>query len=304
MNDTQHRGFDALPNELLYDILQSFTTKHVLTFAPVSRRFHSICVRILQNRLTVAATLLDHVLILELYPPSARLTAGKLFCTSLGTSLLDEESLESVSDSAKIGHLGKAVYSKFRPQHQEVRRPSLKHPAGDIPGSRTHPSSADPSIHAHNAESNLVSQQVSLDADELFTQLIATLMLVKPGPRPDTILTAVEVCEGTIRVWRDWLAKQNKANIDSTSSRSPADDPSTLWVNTADQAVGVKFRVKERKWKRDVPILVSADEEVAVSYTVDLEEVVLRTSHLLFMVEESLREQYEPLSRQLYLRPV
>ncbi|KAG9628964.1 hypothetical protein KCV04_g10846, partial [Aureobasidium melanogenum] len=304
MDDTQHRGFDALPNELLYDILQSFTTKNVLTFAPVSRRFHSICVRILQNRLTAAATLLDHILMLELYPPSARLTAGKLFCTSLGTSLLDQESLESIPDSAKIGHLGKAVYSKFRPQHQEVRRPSVKHPAGDIPGSRTHPSSADPSIHVHNAESNLVSQQVSLDADELFTQLIATLMLVKPGPRPDTILTAVEVCEGTIRVWRDWLAKQNKANVDSTSSYSPADDPSILWVNTADHAVGVKFRVKERKWKRDVPVLISADEEVAVSYTVDLEEVVLRTSHLLFMVEESLREQYEPLSRQLYLRPV
>ncbi|KAG9524020.1 hypothetical protein KCU93_g6395, partial [Aureobasidium melanogenum] len=304
MGDTQHRGFDALPNELLYDILHSFTTKNVLTFAPVSRRFHSICVRILQNRLTAAATLLDHVLMLELYPPSARLTAGKLFCTSLGTSLLDQESLESIPDSAKIRHLGKAVYSKFRPQHQEVRRPSAKHPAGDIPGSRTHPSSADPSIHVHNAESNLVSQQVSLDADELFTQLIATLMLVKPGPRPDTILTAVEVCEGTIRVWRDWLAKQNKANIDSTSSCSPADDPSILWVNTADHAVGVKFSVKERKWKRDIPVLISADEEVAVSYTVELEEVVLRTSHLLFMVEESLREQYEPLSRQLYLRPV
>lgn len=254
--------------------------------------------------MAAAATLLDHILLLELYPPSARLTAGKLFCTSLGTSLLDEKSFESVPDSAKIGHLGKAVYSRFRPQHQEVRRPSIKHPAGDIPGSRTHPSSADPSIHVRNTESNLVSQQVSLDADELFTQLIATLMLVKPGPRPETILTAVEVCEGTIRVWRDWLAEQAKASNDLASSCSPADDSSILWVNTVDKTVGVKFKVKERKWKRDVPVLVSADEEVAVSYTVDLEEVVLRTSHLLFMVEESLREQYEPMSRQLYLRPI
>ncbi|KAH0293265.1 hypothetical protein M436DRAFT_72099 [Aureobasidium namibiae CBS 147.97] len=304
MDSAQLRGFEALPNELLYDILQSFTTEHVLTFAPVSRRFHSICVRILQNRLTAAATLLDHILMLELYPPSARLTAGKLFCTSLGTSGLDDESLKSLPDSARIGHLGKAVYSRFRPQHQEIRRPSLKHPAGDIPGSRTHPSSADPSIHVHNTESNLVSQQVSLDADELFTQLIATLMLVKPGPRPDTILTAVEVSEGTIRVWRDWLAKQTNAGVNSTSSTPPS-EPSILWVtNTANNAVGVKFRVKERKWKRDNPVLFSSEEEIAVSYTVDLEEVVLRTSHLLFMVEESLREQYEPLSRQLYLRPV
>jgi hypothetical protein len=253
--------------------------------------------------LTAAATLLDHILMLELYPPSARLTAGKLFCTSLGTLGLDEESINSLSDSFKIGHLGKAVYSRFRPQHQETRRPSLKHPAGDIPGSRTHPSSADPSIHVHNTESNLVSQQVSLDADELFTQLIATLMIVKPGPRPDTILTAVEVCEGTIRVWRDWLATQTKVTTNSISS-APANDPSILWVNTANNAVGVKFQVKEKKWKKDNPILFSPEEEVAVSYTVDLEEVVLRTSHLLFMVEESLREQYEPLSRQLYLRPV
>jgi len=303
MDCTKLRGFEALPNELLYDILQSFTTKNVLTFAPVSRRFYSTCVRILQNRLTAASTLLDHILMLELYPPSARLTAGKLFCTSLGTSGLDEESINSLPDSAKVGHLGKAVYSRFRPQHQETRRPSLKHPAGDIPGSRTHPSSADPSIHVHNTESNLVSQQVSLDADELFTQLIATLMIVKPGPRPDTILTAVEVCEGTIRVWRDWLATRNKAATNPTSS-APANDPSILWVNTANNAVGVKFKVKEKKWKRDNPILIASKEEVAVSYTVDLEEVVLRTSHLLFMVEESLREQYEPLSRQLYLRPV
>lgn len=242
---------------------------------------------------------------LELYPPSARLTAGKLFCTSLGTSGLDDESIRSLPDSARIGHLGKAVYSRFRPQHQEIRRPSLKHPAGDIPGSRTHPSSADPSIHVHNTESNLVSQPVSLDADELFTQLIATLMLVKPGPRPDTILTAIEVCEGTIRVWRDWLAKRNKEAAANSTSSAPASDPSILWVtNTANNAVGVKFRVKEKKWKRDNPVLFSSEEEVAVSYTVELEEVVLRTSHLLFMVEESLREQYEPLSRQLYLRPV
>ncbi|KAI5197209.1 hypothetical protein E4T39_07379 [Aureobasidium subglaciale] len=304
MGSTQRRGFDALPNELLYDILQSFTTKHVLAFAPVSRRFHSICVRILQNRLTAAATLLDHVLVLELYPPSARLTAGQLFCTSLGTSELDETSIEGLPDSAKIGHLGKAVYSRFRPQHQELRRPSLKHPAGDIPGSRTHPSSANPSIHVRNVESNMVSQEVSLDADELFTQLIAALMLVKQGPRPDTILTAVEVCEGTIRVWRDWLANQTKDSAVTTSSGTQADDPSILWVNTATHTVGVKFRVRERKWKRDNPILVSSEAEVAVSYAVDLEEVVLRTSHLLFMVEESLREQNDPLSSQLFLRPV
>lgn len=297
-------GARLISDQLLYDILQSFTTKHVLTFAPVSRRFHAISVRILQNRLTAAATLLDHVLMLELYPPSARLTAGKLFCTSLGTSGLDDKSIERLSDSEKIGHLGKAVYSRFRPQHQEIlRRPSLKHPCGDVPGSRTHPSSADPMIHKYNAESNLVSQEVSLDAGELFTQLIATLMLVKPGPRPDTILTAVEVCEGTIRVWRDWLAKQAKTETTASFS-AQADDSTVLWVNTADHAVGVKFRVRERKWKRDNPVLFYSEEEVAVSYTVDLEEVVVRTSHLLFMVEESLREQYDPLSRQLFLRPV
>jgi hypothetical protein len=287
-------------------MLQSFHTKHVVRIAPVSRRFHAICVRILQNRLTIAATLLDHVLMLELYPPSARLTAGKLFCTSLGTSGLDESTINQLPDSTKISHLGTAVYSRFKPQyHEPVQRPSSRHPAGDIPGSRTHPSSAAPSIHSYDAESDSVSQQVSLDAGELFTQLIATLMLVKPGPRPGTLLTAVEVCEGTIRVWRDWLAKQNDSIPSSnTSLGAPGDDPSILWVNTADHVVGVKFRVKQRKWKRDNPILFSADEEVAVSYTVDLEEVVLRTSHLLSMVEESLREQYHPLSKQLFLGSV
>lgn len=291
--------------QLLYDILHSFTTKHVLTFAPVSRRFHAICVRILQNRLAAAATLLDHVLMLELYPPSARLTAGKLFCTSLGTSGLDDTSIETLPEAEKIGHLGKAVFSRFKPQrHEPVRKLLPRHPAGDIPGSRTHPSSAASSTQTHNHENDLVSQEVSLDAHELFTQLIATVMLVKPGPRPDTILTAVEVCEGTVRVWRDWLAEQAKKVPPPASSGHPKHDSAILWCNTANETVGVRFRVKERKWKRDNPILISADEEVAVSYTVDLEEVVLRTSHLLFMVEESLREQHDPLSRQLFLRPV
>lgn len=112
------------------------------------------------------------------------------------------------------------------------------------------------------------------------------------------LLSVQEVSEGTIRVWRKWLADQCESkkwtdgeNIvvhhDMSSSPSfsknnaiadgvaehhdPRKDPSILWINTRDDNVGIKFRVKERKWRRANPILFTSDIEVAASYEVEFE---------------------------------
>ncbi|KAJ9629899.1 hypothetical protein H2203_002284 [Taxawa tesnikishii (nom. ined.)] len=279
-------GINALPNELIYSILQPLPTSTLLALTPVSKRFHALTLRILHHRLTTAAGLGDHTLILECYHPSAKLFAGHLYCTSLGTPNLSD-SLEPCDPDGnyqvgEVGAMGK-LYTRFRPSRKEPDRepgsPTIvrRHPAGDIPGSRTHPSSASQSTQHQSAGSELVAETVSLDAHELFSQLCAVTNLVKIGPRRGLFMSIVEVSDGTIRVWRDWLAGQIGAGRKSAQSSKEGSvedltqDPSILWVNNSNNAVGIKFRVRERKWRRDNPILYSAEEEVAVSYYIEFE---------------------------------
>ncbi|TKA57845.1 hypothetical protein B0A49_10607, partial [Cryomyces minteri] len=54
----------------------------------------------------------------------------------------------------------------------------------------------------------------------------------------------------------------------------------------------IKFRVKERRWRRDNPILFQSDDEVAVSYSIEYEELLIRTTHLLLKVEKSLLQEH------------
>lgn len=98
----------------------------------------------------------------------------------------------------------------------------------------------------------------------------------------------------------------------SDTSEDPRKDGSILWVNTRDDNVGIKFKVKEKKWRRTtaMPILFESDVEVAVSYEVEFEgsssmkrchltladatnlvtEILVRTAHLLFTLEEAQQQ--------------
>jgi hypothetical protein len=144
-----------------------------------------------------------------------------------------------------------------------------------------------------------VSETVTVDAHDLFSQLTALAYLGKREPVRNHLCSTHSVTEGTIRVWRDWLSRQceskkwtdgepvvihhdlpssspssgkGKARSDSVTGRmDPTKDPSVLWINTRDQSVGIKFRVKERKWRRANPILYESDVEVAVCYIVEFE---------------------------------
>ena len=255
----------------MYSILALSATKDVLNLSSVSRRFHALALRIYHNRLTVAAALTEHTLLLECYHPSARLTAPPLFCTSKGTQGL-EDALEHGGDTplGKIAYL-ESLYTRFNPQRQEPERTAVRRArAGDIPGSRTHPSSSRQETNSSSTGLS-VSETVSLEAHELFSQLCCVTNMVTLGPRRGLFTSRVEVSDGTIRVFRNWLAKEVNAPTLRDEPLEPSKDRSILWVNTLDNLVGIKFRVRTRKRQQDNPILYASDEEVAVSYDIDYE---------------------------------
>lgn len=251
----------------------------------------------IHNRLQAAAGLDGHSLYIECHHPSARLTAANLFCTSLGTDGLDDLSLSIQDEESYVGQIKRVggLYSRFRPQRKESgANTSQRHPAGDVPGSRTHPSSSD-SNNANRDVDEAVSETVTVDAHELFSQLSTFAYLGKREPTRGLLFSIQDVSEGMIRVWRDWLARQcerktwtdgepvvthhdsasgsqNRGPDDGSGGlKDPTKDPSILWLNTRDDNVGIKFKVKERKWMRANPIMYSSEVEVPASYEVEFE---------------------------------
>lgn len=251
--------------------------------APVSRRFHSLIVRIVHNRMTLATGLDGHKLMLECYHPSAKLTAGKMYCTYLGTDGLVEALDQKANEPA--GHIGylRSLYSRFQPYRQETGRLIQQRTIpGDIPGSRTHPASPQNQREQRLGIGVLPTETVSLDAHELFSQLCVVSHMAKIAARKSVIQSFVELSDGVIRLRRDWLGQQlNKVVTESAGRTRLSEDSSILWVNNCNDDVGIKFRVRQHKPREDQPILYASEEEVAVSYYVEFEgkssmEVVLR----------------------------
>lgn len=288
----------SLPNELLLHILTPFPTTSLLPLTTVSHRLHALILRILHNRLLLAANLRDHTLLLECYHPSAKLTEPPLYCRYLGTDGLEDvlEMEDSSSyngtvteENTLVGRLGDMtnLYSRFRP-HRRASDPPRGARPGDVPGSRTHAlatSRAKQHALSELGEEERVRQILSLDSHELFTQLCAVINLAKAGPRNGLFLSFVEVEDGILRVWRDWLGKtagpdggwtesgtangEGSVLVTGTSSRLN-DEERILWIGNS-QNVGIKLRIRERKFRRDNPVLVAIDEDVAVSYDIEHE---------------------------------
>jgi len=144
-------------------------------------------------------------------------------------------------------------------------------------------------------EDEVVRDIVTVDAHDLFSQLMTVAYLGKREWTKGLLFSLQEVADGTIRVWRDWLSKHcesrsfsdhstvtiqqspaemsSKARSDSVTSVSdPSRDSKVLWVNTRGNDVGVKFRVKRQKQiATNMPLLFSSDVEVSVSYVVEFE---------------------------------
>ncbi|KAH7359531.1 F-box domain-containing protein [Pyrenochaeta sp. MPI-SDFR-AT-0127] len=298
-----------LPNELLLHLFAPIPTPGLLPLTILSSRIHTIILRILHNRLVAAAELHSHTLLLECYHPSAKLTEPPYFCTYHGT---DGLSLYDDSESAQrnVGRLGDMynMYSRFRPYRRELEdggRRVLPRP-GDVAGSRTFPGTVQDKY-----QGDTVKQMLGLEAHELFTQLVAQTNLVKIGPRKGLFTCFVGVEEGVLRVWRDWLsdmaamgpvadkivereietAGKGKAALKEAVGR-PVNlaDPRILWVNASKNS-GIRFNIMERKLQNNAPILIRNDEDMPVSYEIEYDELLIRTSYLLLMLEKSMVQE-------------
>lgn len=166
-------------------------------------------------------------------------------------------------------------------------RAARPHPAGDVPGSRTKASGPLSSSKIEVQRQDIVTHTLPLDAHELFTQLSITAALVQVGPRRGVFLSFIDVVDKrTPRIWREWLAARAEevtSNRPSTGSDEAeyvgGRSSSMIWADRG-KTMGLKVRVKERKWRGDAPILVHKNEDPAISYLLELEgkETVLQHS--------------------------
>ncbi len=275
--------------KILLHLFTPMSTHRLLSLTVISHRIYNVILRILHNRLVEAAELHSHTLLLECYHPSAKLTEPAYFCTYLGTDGLSlyESSTLSEHNSGRLGEMDN-LYCRFRPHRRELEpggRRVLPRP-GDIPGSRTYPGTVQ-----DRYEGSTVKQLLSLEEHELFTQLVAQINLVKIGPR-NLFTCFVGVEEGVLRLFREWLraidergrtaiadeepeivqnaGKGKKAVEDKKEHSANLDDPRILWVTPA-KNTGIRFNIKERKLRRDAPILIRADEDSPVSYEVEFD---------------------------------
>lgn len=265
-------------------------TPALLPLTVLSHRVYTLVLRILHNRLVAAADLESHSVLLECFHPSAKLTEPPFFCTYHGTDglkLYDGFAEDDMNLARRLGEM-RNLYSRFRPYRRELETGGrrVRGPPGDVPGSRTYPGTA-----KEKFTGEAVRQIMSLDGHELFTQLVAQTNLVKLGPRHGLFTCFVGIEEGVVRVWREWLrkmsakeegkpTKQQQEIVEEvgkgkepvreiSEDRQGVNDERILWVSPA-KNTGVSFHVRERKLRRDIPILVRADEEdMPVSYEIE-----------------------------------
>lgn len=244
--------------------------------------------RVLKQRLNRATSSPDLRMILECYHPAAILTTPYLCCNYLYTDSLDSVDVQagSVGEQSspalpKSGCL-KGVYSHFRPVlPEENRRGRERHPRRRRSQQQQQEEAA---ADVKQAETRY-AQDIYLDSGELFSQLCTVTNLVRLGPKPGMFLSHVNVSDGLIRVWRDWLAAR------AAEEGSGSEEDALLWADPA-HTVGLRFRVTEKDIRSEHPVLVASDEELPVAYRLEFEELLLRTSTLLVMVDKS--EMQEP----------
>lgn len=264
--------------KILIHVMDLLPTQLLLEIRLVCHRFQNLIGRIIHGRLLRATSLTDRKLILECYHPSAQYTEPYLYCDYLGTPGLEGQGpiYEIPHDQVENEGTLEKLYSHFRPTRKDPEPKIYRsHPAGDIPGSRT---SEVANLIREPLERNVVTQTVSLEAHELFMQLRFLVAVVQTGPRRGFFLSVENLIDKTRRLFRNWLAERAEATEDYkiggagsyVRSKLGCEADEMLWVDH-NKIVGLKVRVKEKKGRRDLPILLHKDEDQAISYTLELE---------------------------------
>ncbi|PMD24546.1 hypothetical protein NA56DRAFT_745949 [Hyaloscypha hepaticicola] len=275
-----------LPNEIITAILSLFPTRALLPLTPLSHRIHALILTIIHTRITTltsSPSSSKQKVILECYHPSAKLSTPYFFCDYLYTEPFSLTS-PSTSASSKLQQL-RDLYTHYKPTPPEGDRKVWRpRPAG---GWSWVPISDVLGNGEEGAE--LVSQDIYLESHELFSQLMSVVNVVKTGPKKDLFLSCVTVGEGLVRVWRDWLAARAEDFREGRDGEGREDGKGLLW-SSVDRHVGLRLKVLEREdMVRDRgPVLVSRDEDPNVGYTLQYEDLVVRSTQLLLMIEDSM----------------
>lgn len=244
---------------------------------------------------------------LECFHPSSKLTEPHVFCKYLGTDGLSDKHegvgslYENCETAEKLARLG-SLYSRFRPEppmEDDTGRTFLVPPTGrvlELAGALESLSADNSSKDSLDEPPQLIKRTVNIEEFEDFSQLCTVVNLVKVVPNSSMLLSAVTIEDGVVRIWRDWLKDQSKAasqaqghstyegNVGGKSGISANDpnDSRILWVDR-NENVGLKLRVKEKRWNRFLPVLVHKDEELAVTYELEIEGM-----HQLFIGRQQL----------------
>lgn len=131
-----------------------------------------------------------------------------------------------------------------------------------------------------------VTETVSLEPHENFSQLCALVHLVREVSQRGIFRTLITISEGTVRVQRDWLADQARSSppaetseqseLKMMSDSGQRDNPavsrpaSMLWVDSKHN-FGFQTNVQENTMPRAQPLFLLQEESPAVSYSVKLE---------------------------------
>ncbi|PMD46943.1 hypothetical protein L207DRAFT_149569 [Hyaloscypha variabilis F] len=274
---TTSTTIEDLPNEILISILSNFQTIQLLPFTTTSRRIHELILLILHHRIFDAGKLSRHQLLLEAFHTSNR-GAGYSICQPLQTTPLSP----STQQPSSLSDLS-ALYTSFRPLKPSTDRTAFRAGLADGSGwfvpvpTAPQPTADVPTSELEEKEDELVSQDIHLESHELFSQLCTRANLAKTSPRRGLFHSCVNVGEGILRVWRDWLADQAKCD--------GGGDGDVLWADSR-KAVGLRVKVVERE-ALPVGPPYRAGEERDVSYTLFYDELLVRTTRLLLMVERS-----------------
>lgn len=115
----------------------------------------------------------------------------------------------------------------------------------------------------------------------MFSQLCCVTNMVKGSPRRGLFLSHVNINDGVVRVFRRWLRERASGNGDARED--------ILWTDRQ-RNVGLRFKVREDVGARAGPAIWTQkdeDEDLPVSYELEYQELVVRTSQLLINVEKA-----------------
>lgn len=248
---------DSLPNEILDAVFDSLPTPSLLPMALVCRRFRTAVTETVRLRLLRTADLDGHEMEVECYHPIAKLTTPTLSCHPGPVVTMGSAASKGLSPWDECWGLGNVeqVYSRFVP------------------------------------DDAWATQEVALDEGELFSQLCASVAMVRSGPRRGLYRSHSGVGDGVVRVWRDWLATRATAAAAAaasaeteTNGSSVSEEDGILWADYR-KNLGVRFGVT--RFGEHAPPARAGDEP-AVEYTLHYREVLVRTSRVLLAMERSV----------------